>query len=301
MIMKAMRTAAMVGALGLIAAQPAFAGMGQPTPGGLGLQLAATPVKEYMHWFHDQFMLPIITIITIFVAALLAWCMYRFSEKRNPEPSATTHHVGLEVAWTVIPVVILIIIAIPSFRLLYLEQTLPRADVTIKAMGKQWFWTYEYPDAGRMTFDQIMLTEKEIADRVAKGERSAELPRLLAVDNEVVVPVNKTVRVQVTASDVLHAFAVPSFGVKIDAVPGRLNETWFRSTREGVFYGQCSELCGKDHAFMPIAVRVVSEQAYAQWLEAARRRFAGGLPPLSIAELAAQSRVAVAETAAPAR
>lgn len=283
--------------MGVVGAGDALAGLGQPTPGAIGLQDAASPVKEYMHWFHDQFLLPIITVITLFVGGLLVYAMWAFSEKRNPTPSKTTHHVGLEVAWTVIPVVILLIIAIPSFRLLYLEQTIPRADLTIKTTGSTWKWEYQYPDHGNFSFVSVMLNEQEINQRVARGEPRASLPRLLAVDNEVVVPVNKVVRVQVTAADVLHAFAMPSFGVKIDAVPGRLNETWFRATKEGIFYGQCSELCGKDHAFMPIAIRVVSEAAFATWVAEARRRFAEGRPPATIAELQGNRLIAANDTA----
>ena len=289
-------TASAVMALGLLALgaaiEPALAGLGQPTPGGIGLQQSATPIMEYLTWFHDVLLLPIITVISIFVGGLLIYCMWAFSETRNPVPSKTTHNTTIEVVWTVVPVLILIVIAIPSFRLLYQEQTLPRDAITIKATGKQWFWSYEYVDHGKFTFDQIMLNDKDIADRVAKGEQRANMPRLLAVDNEVVVPVGQNVRVQVTAADVLHAFAVPGFGVKIDAVPGRLNETWFRATREGIFYGQCSELCGKDHAFMPLAIRVVSEQTFTQWVDQAKKRFASGQPPLSVAELQSQQRVA---------
>lgn len=258
-------------------------GLGQPYPGGLGLQESASPVMDFIHWFHDRLLLPIITLICIFVAGLLAWCIWRFSEKRNPVPSKTTHNVGLEVAWTVIPVLILFVIAVPSFRLLYQQQTIPSADMTIKAIGSSWRWSYEYPDHGNFQFVSTMSTDEEIAQRVAQGTPREQLPRLLAVDNEVVVPVNKVIRVQVTASDVMHAFAVPSFGIKIDAVPGRLNETWFRATREGIFYGQCSELCGKDHAFMPIAVRVVSEQAFAAWVEEAKRKFATAPAPTTVA------------------
>ncbi|PTM61167.1 cytochrome c oxidase subunit 2 [Phreatobacter oligotrophus] len=249
-------------------------GMGQPSPGALGFQESASPIMDFIHWFHNGFLLPIITVICIFVAGLLAYCIYRFSEKRNPVPSKTTHHVGLEVAWTVIPVLILIVIAIPSFRLLYQQQVIPRADMTIKATGSSWRWTYDYPDHGNFSFVSNMQTDDERRQRIQAGAPAREVPRLLAVDNEVVVPVNKTIRVQVTSSDVMHAFAVPGFGIKVDAVPGRLNETWFRATREGIFYGQCSELCGKDHAFMPIAVRVVSEQAFAAWVEDAKKKFA---------------------------
>jgi cytochrome c oxidase subunit 2 len=195
---------------------------------------------------------------------LLVIVIFRFNARANPVPSKTTHNTLIEVVWTIVPVMILTAIAVPSFKLLFLQQTLPQADVTIKATGKQWFWSYAYPDA-KIEFDSIMLQDKD---------RKPDQPRLLAVDNEVVVPVNKVVRVQVIGADVIHAFAVPSFGIKIDAVPGRLNETWFKATREGVYYGQCSELCGKDHAFMPIAVRVVGEKEYEAWLEQAKKKFA---------------------------
>ena len=196
--------------------------------------------------------------------ALLLIVVFKFNSRANPVPSKTTHNTLIEVAWTVIPVIILVAIAVPSFRLLFAQLTIPQADVTIKATGKQWFWTYDYPDNG-FDFDSLMLQDKD---------RKPDQPRLLAVDNEVVVPVNKVVRMQVIGADVIHAFAVPSFGIKIDAVPGRLNETWFKATREGVYYGQCSELCGKDHAFMPITVRVVNDRDYATWLEQAKKKFA---------------------------
>ncbi len=277
------------GALALLAAMTASGeavaqqGLGQPVPGGLAFQESASPIMDFIIWFHNWLLLPIITIICIFVAGLLLWCIYRYSEGRNPKPSTTTHHVGLEVAWTVIPVVILIIIAIPSFRLLYQQQVIPRADMTIKATGASWRWSYDYPDHGNFNFVSNMQTDAERQQRIQAGTPAHEVPRLLAVDNEVVVPVNKVIRVQVTSSDVLHAFAVPSFGIKIDAVPGRLNETWFRATREGIYFGQCSELCGKDHAFMPIAVRVVSEQAFAAWVEDAKRRFASADRPTTVA------------------
>src|SRR5437868_11147834 len=203
--------------------------------------------------------------------------MVRFNERAHPSPSRTTHRTSLEVAWTVIPIGILVFIAVPSFRLLFLEQTVPPADVTVKATGKQWYWSYSYPDE-KFEFDSLMLQD---ADR---AKINPPPPRLLAVDNAMVVPVNKVVRVQVIGADVIHAFAVPSFGVKIDAVPGRLNETWFKATREGIYYGQCSELCGKDHAFMPISVRVVSDQAYASWVEEAKKKYAlGEVSPISIA------------------
>lgn len=236
----------------------------QPEAWRLTLQDSVTPVMTDVVWFHN-FLLWLITAITIFVLVLLVIVVVRFNAKSNPVPSKTTHHVGIEVAWTIIPVLILVAVAVPSFRLLFLQLDIPKADLTIKATGKQWFWTYTYPDNGPFEFDSIMLQD---------NERKPDQPRLLAVNNEVVVPVNKVVRVQTTASDVIHAFAVPAFGIKIDAIPGRLNETWFKAEKEGVYYGQCSELCGKDHAFMPIAVRVVSDQAYAAWLEEAKKKFA---------------------------
>jgi cytochrome c oxidase subunit 2 len=251
--------AVMVAGLG----DAAYATPGQPAPWEMTLQEAVTPVMEYITWFHN-WLLVIITLITLFVLALLVIVVVRFNSKANPSPSRTTHNTLLEVAWTLVPVIILVAIAVPSFKLLFLQTTIPAADLTIKATGKQWYWSYAYPDAN-FEFDSLMLKD---------NERKADQPRLLAVDNEIVVPVNKTVRVQVIGSDVIHAFAVPAFGVKIDAVPGRLNETWFKATREGVFYGQCSELCGKDHAFMPIAVRVVNEKDYGTWLEQAKKKYA---------------------------
>jgi cytochrome c oxidase subunit 2 len=184
----------------------------------------------------------------------------RFNARANPVPSKTTHNTMIEVAWTIIPVLILVGIAVPSFRLLFQQLDLPKADLTVKAVGKQWYWSYAYPDNGKFEFDSLMAHEKQ--------------PRMLAVDNELVVPVNKVVRVQVTGADVIHSFGVPAFGIKVDAIPGRLNETWFKATKTGVFYGQCSELCGRDHAFMPIAVRVVSEQDFAAWIETAKKKFA---------------------------
>jgi cytochrome c oxidase subunit 2 len=236
---------------------------GQPVPWQMGFQKSAAPTMDDITWFHD-ILLWIITIITLFVLALLLIVIVKFNAKANPTPSKTTHNTLIEVAWTVIPVVILVAIAVPSFRILFFQLNTPPADVTIKATGKQWYWSYSYPDS-KFEFDSIMLKD---------NERKAEQPRLLSVDNEMVVPVNKVIRVQVIGADVIHAFAVPSFGVKIDAIPGRLNETWFKATREGVYYGQCSELCGKDHAFMPISVRVVNEQAYTAWIEDAKKKYA---------------------------
>lgn len=243
----------------LAAAGVAFAATGQPSPWEITLQGSASPVMDNITWFHNL-LLWIITAITVFVLILLIIVAVKFNAKANPVPSKTTHNTLIEVAWTVIPVLILVAIAVPSFRLLFQQLDVPKVDLTIKATGKQWYWSYAYPDNGKFEFDSLMVADKK--------------PRLLAVDNEVVVPVNKIVRVQVTASDVIHAFALPSFGVKIDAIPGRLNETWFKATKEGMFYGQCSELCGKDHAYMPIAIRVVNDQEFAAWVEAAKKKFA---------------------------
>ena len=216
------------------------------------------------------------------LASALVLVVVKFNARANPTPSRTTHHTFLEVAWTLVPVLILVTIAVPSFRILFYQLNTPQADLTVKATGKQWFWTYGYPDNGKFEFDSLMLSEKERKARTDKDPK-ADVPRLLAVDNEMVVPVNKVVRVQVTGAEVIHAFAMPSFGVKIDAIPGRLNETWFKATREGMYYGQCSELCGKDHAFMPIAVRVVSDQAFAAWVEQAKKKYARMDGPTTVA------------------
>lgn len=255
-----------------------FAETGQPVPWQMGLQEAASPTMERIIWF-DNLLLYIITAISIFVLILLLVVMVRFNAKANPEPSKTTHNTLIEVAWTVIPVIILLVIAVPSFRLLYFDRTFPEIDMTIKATGNQWNWTYEYPDHDNFSFDSIMLTDEE---------RTEGQPRLLAVDNEVVVPVNKNIRVIVTASDVIHNWAIPAFGLKMDAVPGRLNEAWFRATKTGKFYGQCSELCGKDHSSMPIVVTVVSEDEFAQWVDKAKEEFAAAPAPTRVAGLQAR-------------
>jgi cytochrome c oxidase subunit 2 len=233
----------------------AYAKDGQPAPWQLGFQPAASPIMEQITSFHTYVTI-IITVIGLFVLGLLIYVMSRFNERRNPDPSRTTHNTTLEVAWTIVPVLILVAIAIPSFRLLFAQYDIPKPDLTITATGSQWYWTYEYPDHG-ITFDSIMVQEADLKE----GQ-----PRLLTVDREVVVPVGKNVVVGVKSNDVIHDWAMPSFGVKLDAVPGRLQTTWFRAEREGVYYGQCSELCGRNHAFMPIAVRVVSEADFADWL-----------------------------------
>jgi cytochrome c oxidase subunit II len=264
LVFKRLTALAVTGLVLLTGAKAAMAGLGQPSPWQIGLQQSATPVMDNITWFHD-FLLIIITAITAFVLVLLLIVMARFNARTNPVPSRTTHNTLLEVAWTIVPIVILLVIAVPSFKLLFLQLNLPAADLTVKATGKQWYWSYSYPDHGKFEFDSLMLKADEL---------KPDQPRLLSVDNDMVVPVNKTVHVIVTGADVIHAFAVPSFGIKIDAIPGRINETWFKATREGVYHGQCSELCGKDHAFMPITVRVVSEQAFAAWVEDAKKKYA---------------------------
>lgn len=225
----------------------------------------ATEVMRDIVSFHDGLLIMCIAVC-VFVLALMVYIMFRYREKANPNPSTTTHHTMLEVVWTVVPILILLVIAVPSFKLLYKEDVIPEADMTVKAIGNQWYWTYEYPDHDDFSFDATMLSDEEAA--------AANLPRLLATDTRVVVPVNKTVRMIVTASDVIHSWAMPAFGVKIDAVPGKLNETWFKAEKEGVYYGQCSELCGKDHGFMPIMVEVVSEEKYKAWVEEAKEEYA---------------------------
>ena len=243
-----------------------------PQPWEMGLQAPASERMEHIIWLHN-ILLYIITAICGFVLLLLIWIMIRYNRRTNPTPSKITHNTMLEIIWTGIPVLILITIAIPSFRLLYYEDTTPPADLTIKAIGKQWYWTYEYPDQGNLTFDALMLSDDKAK---AAGE-----PRLLGADNHVVVPVGKVVRVLTTGADVIHSWAVPAFGVKMDAVPGRINETWFKADREGKFYGECSELCGARHAFMPIEVEVVSQERFTQWLEEAKKKFASVDAPIN--------------------
>jgi cytochrome c oxidase subunit 2 len=245
----------LAGAFGLAVSGTAYAGEGQPSPWEMGFQKAATPIMEQITSFHTYVTI-IITVIALFVMVLLLLVMYRFNAKKNPEPSRTTHNTSLEIAWTVVPILILVAIAIPSFRLLFAQYDFPKADLTVTATGNQWYWTYEYPDQG-IHFDSIIVQDADLKP----GQ-----PRLLTVDHELVVPVNKNIVVQVKANDVIHDWAVPSFGIKLDAVPGRLQLTWFRAEREGMFYGQCSELCGRNHAFMPIAVRVVSEAEFNDWV-----------------------------------
>ena len=248
----------------LLIVQPTLVFANQPKNWQLGFQDAASQTMRDIVWFHDYMLMPIIVAISAFVLFLMLYAMIRFRASRNPNPSKRTHNVLVEIIWTLVPCLILIVMAVPSFKVLYSQDTIPKADVTIKAIGYQWYWGYEYPDEN-IIFDSYMIEEKDL---------EAGQPRLLAVDNVVVVPVNKVVKVLITANDVLHAWALPAFGVKRDAMPGRVNETWFKAEREGTFYGQCSELCGIKHAFMPIEVRVVSEEDYQLWLEEAKIKFA---------------------------
>ena len=236
----------------------------QPKNWQLGFQEPASQTMRDIVWFHDYMLVPIIVAISVFVLFLMLYVMIRFRASKNPNPSKTTHNVVVEIVWTLVPCLILIVMAVPSFKVLYSQDTIPKADVTIKAIGYQWYWGYEYPDEN-IIFDSYMIEDKDLK----KGQ-----PRLLAVDNVVVVPVNKVVKVLITANDVLHAWALPAFGVKRDAMPGRVNETWFKAEKEGTYYGQCSELCGIKHAFMPIEVRVVSDEEYIQWLSEAKVKFA---------------------------
>jgi cytochrome c oxidase subunit II len=249
----------------LVTSTAAFAELGQPAEWEYKLQESGSVVMDNIHWFHNV-LLVIITVITLFVLALLIAVVVKFNARANPVPSRTTHNTLIEVAWTLIPVLILVSIAVPSFRLLFLELDVPKADLTIKAVGKQWYWTYSYPDNGKFEFDSLLACDE--------ARTKCTAPRLLAVDNEIVVPVGKVVRVQTTGADVIHSFAVPAFGIKIDAIPGRLNETWFKADKVGMYYGQCSELCGKDHAYMPIAVRVVEDKDFTAWVETAKKKYA---------------------------
>lgn len=250
-------------ALSFLIGAPSIAYAAKPEPWGIGFQAAATEVMEEIIKLHD-FLLIVITLVTAFVFLLLLYCIFRFNERVSPEASMVSHNVSLEIIWTIIPILILAIICIPSFNLLQMQEAQQKADIVIKAIGHQWYWEYEYVDSN-FSFASTLVVEKDLKKRQL---------RLLSVDNPLVVPVNKTVRVIVTSSDVLHAFTVPAFGFKKDAVPGRLNETWFRVKRKGTFFGQCSELCGARHSYMPIEVNVVSQKEYQKWLRVTKRKFA---------------------------
>ncbi len=249
---------------------------GQPAPGGVGLPNMATPVGQETQLLYNSVLLPVISLIALFVLGLLVYVAWKFNERANPVPSKLTHHTGLEIAWTLVPVLILVFIAIPSFRLLAHQVEIPESTVTIKVTGNQWYWSYKYAEdqGGGFGFDQMMIPDADL--------KPGQL-RLLAVDNEAVVPVNEVVRVQLTSNDVIHAFGVPSFGVRMDAIPGRLNQTWFKIEKEGVYYGQCYFICGKDHAFMPIVIRAVSRPDYEKWLVEAKQKFAASDSPVRVA------------------
>ena len=252
----------LLGACAIIGIPQAFAAA--PQPWEMTFQPAATPIMREIDTLH-HYILWIITTITLFVLVLLTYVILKFRAGKNPTPSRQTHNVLIEVLWTTLPVIILVGIAVPSFGLLYREDVIPKADFTLKATGHQWYWSYEYPDHGKFSFDSTMIPENQLKP----GEK-----RLLEVSNRIVVPVNATVQVLVTADDVIHAWAVPAFGVKIDATPGKTNHTWFKVEREGVYYGQCSELCGTNHAFMPISVEAVSQQKFTEWVADAQKKFA---------------------------
>ncbi|MCZ6483196.1 MAG: cytochrome c oxidase subunit II [Alphaproteobacteria bacterium] len=260
----AKRSSFAIALIGATVAVPPGALADKPRPWQMGFQDAASPIMEQIGAFHN-IMLVVITLIVLFVLGLLVYVMIRFKAARNPTPSKVTHNTVVEVLWTVVPVIVLVLIAIPSFKLLYAQKVIPEAEMTVKAIGLQWYWTYEYQDYGDLTFDAIMIPDEDIQE----GQL-----RLLETDNRLVLPVQTNIRILVTAADVLHAWAIPAFGIKIDAVPGRINETWVRIEREGVYYGQCSELCGIYHGFMPITVEAVSKEAFAEWVEKAKAEFA---------------------------
>jgi len=264
--------------------------IGEPIDGKTGFQPAVTRVAQDIHDL-DYLILVIITLITLFVTALILWVAFRYNKKRNPTASSFTHHTPVEIAWTIVPILVLVLIGAYSLPILFRQQEIPQADLTIKATGNQWYWTYNYVDEG-FGFDSYMIgapavggenrkTPEVIAQLEAAGYTEQQF--LLATDTAVVIPVGKTIVVQVTGSDVIHSWAMPAFGVKQDAVPGRLAETWFKAEKEGVYFGQCSELCGNAHAYMPITVKVVSEEMYADWLNKAKAEYAGIPQPLTVA------------------
>jgi cytochrome c oxidase subunit 2 len=257
--------------------EAAQAAVGKAVPWQLGFQGAATPVMRELNSFHNM-LLVIIFTIAIFVMCLLLYCFVKFNAKRNPTPTKTSHNTLLEVIWTAVPVLILVVIAIPSFKLLYFADRAEDAEMTIKAIGHQWYWSYEYPDNGDFTFDAVMLED---------DERTGDQPRLLATDNAIVLPVDTSIRLLTTASDVIHSWAIPAFGIKLDAVPGRINETWMRIEAPGLYYGMCSELCGIRHGFMPIMVKAVPKDEFRAWVEKAKREFAknDGETPLRVAQI----------------
>ena len=244
--------------------------LGQPTPGGIALQPAASALKHQAIWFHDWLLLPIITVISLFVLALLLICVFRFNSKANPTPAKWSHNTAIEIAWTGIPVLILLIIAVFSFQFLFAYHTMPKPDVTVKATGYQWYWGYAYPD---LKIDEYTSNVLSDADDAAQGK-----PKLLGTNNPLIVPVHKNVRVIVTGADVIHDFALPAFGLKTDAVPGRVNETFFNAEQIGTFYGQCDQLCGVNHAYMPIEIKVVSQADFDAWVASKAPKPAAATP-----------------------
>jgi cytochrome c oxidase subunit II len=250
------------------ASAPDGAVIGQPVPGEIGLQPSASPMRDQMIHFHDDILLPLITAIAFFVFALLVIVIVRFNERANPVPSKTTHNTMLEIVWTMVPVLILVLMAIPSIKILYYADRTHDADMTLKVTGHQWYWEYTYPDNGDVNFNSNLIPNDKI-------DKSKGQVRLLSTDEPVVLPVNTNIRLLITATDVIHSWSVPAFGVKLDAVPGRTNETWTRIEKEGTFYGQCSQLCGDGHGFMPIEVRAVSAAEYANWIHSKKGKMPG--------------------------
>ena len=263
--------------------------LGQPTPGGIDLQPAASSLKHQAIFFHNWILLPLITAISLFVLFLLVYVMVKFNKRANPTPARWSHNTTVEIIWTVVPVLILMVISIFSFRLLYAYHDSPKADVTVKITGNQWYWTYEYPDHGDFTFDSRMLTEEQ-----AKAKK---VPYRLAADNPIVVPEHKNVRLLITAADVIHSVGMPAFGLKTDAIPGRINETYFNAEKTGIYYGQCSELCGVDHAFMPIEIHVVSQAEYDAWVASKAPKPAPAPAPAAPAAAAPEAGAAPAAAA----
>ena len=262
----------------MVAALPGGAALAQavgaPKPWEIGMQAAYGPLKAQEIWLHD-IVLVIITLITLFVAGLLGWVMYRYNAERNPVPTRTSHNTVIEILWTVIPVLILVVIAIPSFRLVYYLDRTPDPELTIKVTGHQWYWEYTYPDKNNINFSSYIIPD----DQLKPGQL-----RLLTVDNDLVVPVGKNIRVLTTSGDVIHSFFIPALGVQRYAIPGRTIETWFRADKPGVFYGQCNQICGTNHSRMPIVVRAVSPEDFATWLDQAKTKFSDAAPQPVTAE-----------------
>jgi cytochrome c oxidase subunit II len=268
----------LLAALLMIAALPGGAALAQvvgaPKPWEIGMQAAYGPLKAQEIWLHD-IVLVIITLITLFVAGLLAWVIYRYNAERNPVPTRTAHNTVIEILWTVIPVLILVVIAIPSFRLVYYLDRTPDPELTIKVTAHQWYWEYTYPDKNNIDFSSYIIPD----DQLKPGQL-----RLLTVDNDLVVPVGKNIRVLATSGDVIHSFFIPALGVQRYAIPGRTIETWFRADKPGVFYGECNQICGTNHSRMPIVVRAVSPEDFAAWLDQAKTKFSDAAPPPASAE-----------------